>query len=152
MDIDFVQFFSLSTVSALLAFCLNQLLALVERKKRLKAASLLLLHEVNRHVHWLRQLDTGDDSPLYFMNSQPDKEWEKLKYEMFQIRNESFTVLVEHYLAMNSIRVLANEAKEKGFLRVHKTITRKHLELSLQAYEILFKLSGKNSTTPEPKQ
>ncbi|WP_027938134.1 hypothetical protein [Anaeroarcus burkinensis] len=146
MELDWVQFFSLSTVSAIFAFCLNQLLAWFERRKRIKAASLLLLHEVNRHVYWLEQLNNGNNSPVELMNLLPDIEWEKLKYDMFHIGYEKFDILVEHYLEMESIRFLSRKIEDKGHRRIPKQRIQKHLDIAKRAHLLLFNLSGKNST------
>lgn len=144
MEISLIQFLSLSTVSAFLAFCLNYTDSWFKRRKRLKAASLLLLHEVNRHVFWLEQLAAGQNSCIDFLIELPDSEWEKLKYDMFVLDYKDFGILIDHYRNMEAFRAVAKEVQKRNLTRIPLEQTESCLKAALIALKILGKASGKS--------
>jgi len=141
-SIDWKTFLSISTVSSLVAFALNQLVSYFTHRRKTRACARILLSEVNRHRYWIAMLQNRDLYALHLFLDHPDQEWEKIKYEMTPINFDKFEVLFNHYEAMRGLRAVAQcDINNKTLIQLPANQVRGWAESAAAAYTLLYSIA-----------
>ncbi len=133
----------ITALSALLAAITGSYLAFIlthykERKQqrnRLRIACRILLHETNRHYHWLITCSIAELRRL--LQEQDDfKEWETLKYQLNTFTLDEFETVFEHFSKMKAIKTTLIECPEA--VRYPEESIKEAIQTASKSHELLY--------------